>query len=165
MSAVSSTTMYSPLPSPTAWGLWLTFISRAVESRAVEDFIMGGLLTHVGRTLYRAWLPFPHFCLDYSTPFGDCQALFLFFLAGPVGFILFLPLICPRAGAQPQAPFGGGVRSRTCLLWRYHFQSVSEPAPLTVFIVSQVVPFVKPLFKSFSTFFYRRSPSPFWAAP
>lgn len=62
-------------------GAWFTFIFRTTGLRAVEDFIRGVLLTLVGHTLTSsvswALLPIPHFCLDYSTPFGVCQAFFL----------------------------------------------------------------------------------------
>ena len=73
--AVSSTTMYSPLPSPTAWGLWLTFISRTVESRAAG--VLGGGLTASRGAARSLGLPPPRpFCLDYSTGCMLCQEFF-----------------------------------------------------------------------------------------
>ena len=59
---------------------WSTFLFRTTGLRAVEDFVVGVLRTLMGHTLTSsvswALLPIPHFCLDYSTPFGDCQAFF-----------------------------------------------------------------------------------------
>ena len=86
---------------------WSTFIFRTTGLRAVEDFINQVLLTLVGLTLTSsdswALLGIPHLWLHYNTDFLICQVFFWNFFKGPVDFILFLSLICPRAGAQPQA--------------------------------------------------------------
>lgn len=100
---------------------WFTFIFRTTGLRAVEDFVRGVLRTLMGHTLTSsvswALLPIPHFCLDYSTPFGVCQAFFLFFAGGTTasnyhrlrspaatakfwGSSLFVPLFIPPEGCS-----------------------------------------------------------------
>ena len=61
--------------------------------RAVGDFVVGVLQTHVGRTLTFRPLGLcpasPCLCLDYSTLLAICQALFLFFFGGQACLSLF----------------------------------------------------------------------------
>lgn len=74
---------------------WFTFIFRTTGLHAVEDFVRGVLRTLMGHTLTIsvswALLPIPHFCLDYSTPFGVCQAFFYFFWGSSLFVSLFIP--------------------------------------------------------------------------
>lgn len=63
---------------------WFTFVYRTTGLRAVGDFVVGVLQTHVGRTLTFRPLGLcpasPCLCLDYSTLLAICQALFFDFL-------------------------------------------------------------------------------------
>ena len=117
---------------------WSTFISRTTGLRAVEDFVVGVLLTLVGLTLTSsvswALLPIPHLCLDYTILLAACQELFL-----------------NQAHFYPAAPSGQGLGGRSYRLsWVSPFLSGCLPLAFCVYIIAQMLGNVKYFFSGFS---------------